>query len=202
MFLTRCPQPAHHHFGHHHAAARRAHLANRMHQQQRRAPPTSLVPPASRINEHEDRVELSIDVPGVKASDVSVNVENRVLTISGSRTVQDGNRSNALKFSRQFALDATVDAERLSANLVDGVLTITAPKIEKPGPVQVTVTEEAVATMEDVDEDVKAITANETTEEEPEIAVVAQTVADEDDDLVIVETADENDMDEEDAMIA
>jgi HSP20 family protein len=165
-----------------------------MHQQ--RCAPSSLPPTNTYITEHEDRVELSIDVPGVKASDLNVNVENRVLTVSGSRTVQFGIRSNALKFSRQFALDATVDADRLSANLVDGVLTITAPKIEKLGPLEVTITEEAAATMEDIEDDSsKAIEATETTTGEAEI-VVAQAVADDDDELVIVETADEDDMDE------
>lgn len=86
------------------------------------------------IRDHGDNVELTIDVPGIKASNLNVAVEDRVLTISGTR--------DDSSFSRQFQLDKTVDIEHLKANLADGVLTITAAKVQEPAPINITITEE------------------------------------------------------------
>ena len=148
-----------------------------------------------RINETENRVDLSLDLPGVKASDLKVNIEDQVLTISGNRTFTRGNHTSSVRFSRQFVLDATVDTSNLTANLADGVLTISAPKIEKPGPIDVTVTEGAVTTNQDevlagADEADNAGHSNDPT--------VAAT--DLDDDLVMVETALEEESLEHDEM--
>ena len=185
MFLTAYSQPARVHCGNPHA---RRHLANRMH--------GDCVPPRhqafAHINEQENKVELSLDVPGIKARDLIVNVENRVLTIAGNRTVGGDNNPSNWHFSREFSLDAAVDTDNISANLADGVLTISAPKIEKSGPVKINITEEPTNVQE---------TSSGTTEsaaEEPEVKVAAEE-APEEDDLVMVETADEKEAMEEDA---
>ena len=103
-----------------------------------------------RINNSDNRVELSLDLPGIKASDLKVNIENQVLTISGNRTVTRENLTSTWRFSRQFALDATVDASHLTANLARGVLTLSAPKIEKSGSIDVSITEKALGDQEEV----------------------------------------------------
>jgi HSP20 family molecular chaperone IbpA len=95
------------------------------------------------VNEHASRVELSIDVPGVKANALNLSIDNGVLAITGSRATSANNTNSV--FSRKFALDTTaIDATNLSANLIDGVLTVTAPKIlVKPSsaaPIEVTIT--------------------------------------------------------------
>jgi HSP20 family protein len=137
-----------------------------------------------RINESESRVQLSLDLPGVKASDLKINVENQVLTISGNRTFARGNHTSSVGFSRQFALDATVDASNLTANLADGVLTVSAPKIAKPGPIEVTVTEGAVSI--DEDEVLRAVQSDVSGLDD---GFNTTTAVDPDDDLVMVETA-------------
>jgi HSP20 family protein len=91
---------------------------------------------------------LSLDVPGIKASDLKVNIENQVLTISGNRTVTRENLTSNWRFSRQFALEATVDTSNLTANLVDGVLTVSAPKTAKKTSIDIPVTEKALSDQE------------------------------------------------------
>lgn len=123
------------------AAAREAFARRQQHQQQAYATRTA-GSQQLQVNEHADKVELFIDVPGVKANDLNLTIDNRVLTITGSRATSE---SNSNVFSRKFALDTTaIDATNLSANLIDGVLTVTAPKtLVKPSsaaPIQVTIT--------------------------------------------------------------
>jgi HSP20 family molecular chaperone IbpA len=101
-----------------------------------------------RINNSDSKVELSLDVPGIKASDLKVNIENQVLTISGNRTVTRENLTSNWRFSRQFALEATVDTSNLTANLVDGVLTVSAPKTAKKTSIDIPVTEKALSDQE------------------------------------------------------
>ena len=157
MFLTTRYQPDV--FLHSPRGLHPSHRMSRCHPQQRQ----SLAHQGRQVNisDHGDKVELSIDVPGIKASNLKVAVEDGVLTISGTR--------DDTSFSRQFQLDRTVDVAKLAANLADGVLTITAPKIEEPAPIQITITEEP-----------SVETSEETLETEAEITV--ETVAAEDDD--------------------
>ena len=78
-----------------------------------------------------DEVKISLDVPGVKAEDISVTLEGdgSVLSVTGRREKQgESGTSYTSKFSQSFTMDATVDIEKFSANLKNGVLVITAPK--------------------------------------------------------------------------
>jgi HSP20 family protein len=87
-----------------------------------------------------DKFQLSVDFPGVKASALTVQVEDRVLTICGDRFVPSEEGVRAVEYVRRFRLDESIDAEHLSANLADGVLVLTAPKIQKAGPINVAIT--------------------------------------------------------------
>jgi HSP20 family protein len=81
------------------------------------------------LYETEDAVTLTVDVPGVLAKDLQVQVDDNVLRITGERKTA-GSES---KFIRSFAIDPeTVDVENIKANLDCGVLTLTAPKQIKP----------------------------------------------------------------------
>jgi HSP20 family molecular chaperone IbpA len=80
------------------------------------------------IRETGDSVELSLDVPGVKAQDLKVQeVEDGVLRVSGERNTA-GRQS---KFDRSFAVDSNaVNISAAKANLDAGVLTLSVPKRE------------------------------------------------------------------------
>lgn len=85
------------------------------------------VTPRYEITNTDDAVSVSMDVPGVDPSNIDVSLEENVLTLSGTRETATSN----YKFSRSFSLDEAVDVNQLSANLENGVLVVSAPKMEK-----------------------------------------------------------------------
>jgi HSP20 family protein len=85
------------------------------------------------IAEDEKKFQLSFEVPGVKPSNLSVHLEQdgRILRISGVREVKHGDMSYESNFDKAFALDKSVDVEKITANLSEGIMTIDAPKKAK-----------------------------------------------------------------------
>ena len=102
---------------------------------QRFAPgPTGWVPPVD-LYETPEHYVLMAEVPGVQQNDLDIQLHDDNLTVSGVRResgapceqyhrVERGPGS----FSRTFHLPHAVDSERITADLRDGVLTITCPK--------------------------------------------------------------------------
>jgi len=82
------------------------------------------------MTEDDTQFKLAIDVPGVKAGDMKIHLEQdgRVLRLTGERKIQEGSFKSERRFEKAFALDKKVDTERITANLSDGVVVITAPK--------------------------------------------------------------------------
>merc|ERR1712224_742473 len=79
----------------------------------------------------DEKFELSIDVPGVKEEDIDVKLEDGLLTVQGQRMASSSDSSSQFitsKFSKSFSLDKTVDVEQITAELKNGVLTVSAPK--------------------------------------------------------------------------
>jgi HSP20 family protein len=101
--------------------------------------------PGYEINEIDDTYQIAVDVPGVKAEDMSVQLDNdgRVLNISGGRKVVKDNTITETKFEKRFTIGKNVDMEKVTAKLADGVLVLSAPKIEKKEKpvVNITITE-------------------------------------------------------------
>jgi HSP20 family protein len=100
--------------------------------------PSLMMSPGFEIRESEDKYHLQVEMPGIKASDVNVELEDngRVLHISGSRKRETedehGNRSfSSSRFDRRISIGDNVDAEKMTGNLQDGILSIEAPKKEK-----------------------------------------------------------------------
>lgn len=89
--------------------------------------------PGYEITEHDGKYQIAVDVPGVKASDMTVKLENegRVLHISGGRKMTKDDVVTETKFEKRFTIGENVDVNKLHASLTDGVLTLTAPKLEK-----------------------------------------------------------------------
>lgn len=103
--------------------------------------------PAVDVFEREHEVVLKAELPGLTAEDVTVELDDNVLTISGERTftdrVEDGRyhrveRSYG-KFSRSLTLPQGIDEDGVSASFADGVLEVTVPKAEIPSPRKVTI---------------------------------------------------------------
>lgn len=105
--------------------------------------------PALDATEDKDQYTVTLEVPGLKKEDISVVVQDGVLTVSGERKsekeVKEGtvHRSERYygKFSRSVSLPTAVSADKVTAGYKDGVLTVNVPKAEeaKPKSIEVTV---------------------------------------------------------------
>jgi HSP20 family protein len=93
------------------------------------------------IYETPDSLWLRADMPGVDEQSIEVNVNEGVLSIEGRVAVKDyENLSpvyteyNVGNYARRFTLASTIDAERISARMKNGVLELELPKAEKAKP--------------------------------------------------------------------
>ena len=109
----------------------------------------------SHFSENAERIQLSVDIPGVKAKELTIKVENGILTIAGCRkiTLESGGYKK-FRFEKNFSIDAdSIDVAHLEANLTNGVLILKAPKRKRCGPHYVTVTEGTSENSDDDDDD-------------------------------------------------
>ena len=105
--------------------------------------------PAMDLTQTEDAYVLKADLPGLSESDVHIEFENDVLTVSGERKSSHEDRKAGYhrvershgSFRRSVRLPQGVDADAITASFDKGVLEITVPKPEaaKPHKVQITV---------------------------------------------------------------
>jgi len=96
-------------------------------------------PPAS-VTEIGDGHMLEIEMPGVKKDGLEISVENNELTIIGRRSLPavEGtlihHESRPENFRRVFELDPSIDANKISAKIDQGLVTLTLPKAEHVKP--------------------------------------------------------------------
>jgi HSP20 family protein len=100
---------------------------------------TRFVAPPVDIYENADSLVVITDLPGVAPGDVSVRVDEGILTIQGKtryEAPQDMlyDEFGLVDFYRQFQLTDEVDQEKISGDLKNGVLTVQLPKAEKAKP--------------------------------------------------------------------
>jgi len=89
--------------------------------------------------EKDQAIEIRAELPGVKKDDISIDVRNNVLTLSGERSYdEDVNEENFYrrerfygKFQRSFTLPDNVNTDNIEAQFDEGVLKITVPKTEE-----------------------------------------------------------------------
>ena len=101
----------------------------------RRQTPPSYTP-AVNIYEAKDAILVKVELPGVKVEDVTIGVENNVLTVSGARALEKTDKDEGWHrvesvygaFSRSFALPNTIDSGNIEATMDAGILTLRVPK--------------------------------------------------------------------------
>ena len=94
--------------------------------------------PTVNTREGEFAFHIDVDLPGVKKEDISVKVDNNVLTLSGERKSKKEVKredyykmeSNFGSFTRSFTLPNNIDVENIHAESKEGVLEIILPKKE------------------------------------------------------------------------
>lgn len=98
--------------------------------------------PAVDIYENENEIMLYADMPGVVKEDVSVNIDNGTLSLSGVRKLEitgspTWEEFGDVEYVRTFSVPQTIDAERVEAELKQGVLKLHLPKSEAAKPRQI-----------------------------------------------------------------
>lgn len=92
--------------------------------------------PSIDLSETEKSVEVRMDLPGVKAEEIDVQVHANLLTISGERKEEKEEKGRTFhrverregSFSRTVSLPCEVDESKVAAEYKDGVLHVTMPK--------------------------------------------------------------------------
>lgn len=99
---------------------------------------TATFVPSANIKEEENGYVLDLSAPGYNKADISIAVENDVLTISGSHQEQtEEKRENFLtrefrtgSFKRSFNLGKLIDTDKINAKYENGILHVELPKVE------------------------------------------------------------------------
>jgi HSP20 family protein len=96
--------------------------------------------PAIDVRTNDSEVIFVCDVPGVKQEELEVTLENRTLTIKGTRKFDSKDNEQVMlgraygSFTRSYTLPDFLDDANLAAELADGVLTIRIPKHARAKP--------------------------------------------------------------------
>ena len=117
------------------------------------APGGAAFVPAADVLAGEEEVVVHMDVPGLSAENLEIELENDVLTVRGERGVPYGGEANGAesgyawqviergfgKFERVLRVPAGLDPDAVEASVADGVLTLRIPKPEtlKPRRIQI-----------------------------------------------------------------
>lgn len=103
--------------------------------------------PSFDIKETSQGYVFTADLPGVKQEDLEINLTGNRLTITGRREAEERKEGENFfatersfgSFSRTFTLPEGVDAGSVKAELKNGVLNLTVPKVPEVQPRKITV---------------------------------------------------------------
>jgi HSP20 family protein len=103
--------------------------------------------PAMDLMEADDHFVLRADLPGLGEDDVSIEIQDNTLTISGERKSEHEERQRGWyrlersfgRFSRSLTLPEGVDADAVSAEFDQGVLEVRIPKPQERKPRRVAI---------------------------------------------------------------
>ena len=97
--------------------------------------------PKVNIYEYDDKIGIVAEIPGLDKKNVSVEVEEDVLIISGDKHGFDSDGGKCITrelkqsaFTRSFNLGEYLDGSKVSAKFKDGMLSISIPKKEPEQP--------------------------------------------------------------------
>ncbi|NET57173.1 MAG: Hsp20/alpha crystallin family protein [Symploca sp. SIO2E6] len=95
--------------------------------------------PAAELSETKDAIQLKLEIPGMEAKDLNVEVTKDTVAISGERKEESQPDNKGVthsefrygKFQRLIPLPARIQNTNVTAEYKDGVLTLTLPKTEE-----------------------------------------------------------------------
>ena|SRR5436190_13048247 len=102
--------------------------------------------PALDLYQNNENVIARVELPGMRKEDIEISLQDGMLTINGERKseIAEGDKAERTeryvgKFRRSISLPTQVDANKVTANYRDGILTVTLPKAEEAKPKQIKV---------------------------------------------------------------
>jgi HSP20 family protein len=97
-------------------------------------------PPINIFRQGEDLVAIA-EVPGIKKSDVEIQVRGRTIRIAGNKNVGYGESASlhrrermAGRFDRAFTVPVDIDVDKVKAECRDGILALYLPRAERDKP--------------------------------------------------------------------
>ncbi|MEH1970918.1 Hsp20/alpha crystallin family protein [Nostoc sp.] len=95
--------------------------------------------PAAEIQETENAIHLKLELPGIEAKDLDVQVTEKAVYISGERKSETKTEEKGVtksefhygKFQRVIPLSARIQNTNVTADYKDGILNLTLPKTEQ-----------------------------------------------------------------------
>jgi len=101
--------------------------------------------PAVDVYENEKEILLHADLPGVRKDDITINIDNGKMILSGMRYIPTTGAAAwrelaDVEFRRTFAVPQSIDISNVQAELKDGVLHLHLPKSESARPRQIEIT--------------------------------------------------------------
>lgn len=103
--------------------------------------------PTLDLSETDNAYEVQVDVPGMQAKDIDVQVHGNVVTLSGSRKEEKTEKGRTFhrverrsgSFSRTLSLPCDIKEDEVAAEYNNGVLRVVLPKCEKEQARRITV---------------------------------------------------------------
>jgi HSP20 family protein len=100
--------------------------------------PSRVTAPSLDLSETDDSLQVRMDMPGIKADDVNIEVTGNTLRVTGERKEEKEEKGKTYhrverrygKFARALSLPCAVKEDKIEAECRDGVLTVTLPKTE------------------------------------------------------------------------
>ena len=103
--------------------------------------------PPINLTEDQENYYVRAELPGIEADKLDIQATGNSLSLSGERQIAE--EANGVRyhrrereggtFSRVITLPGDIDAEKVDAEMVNGILTIKIAKAEKAKPKQITV---------------------------------------------------------------
>ncbi|GFE71450.1 Hsp20/alpha crystallin family protein [Chroococcus sp. FPU101] len=95
--------------------------------------------PAVEISENDEAIHVKLEVPGMEAKDLDIQVTKEAVYVSGERRQENTTEDNGVKrtefrygkFQRVIPLSTKIENTDVKADYKDGILTLTLPKAEE-----------------------------------------------------------------------
>ena len=86
------------------------------------------------VNEDKDNLQITAELPGVQRADLNVEIVDDVLSLTATRKQAGPEGEQTVSFAREVNLPYPVQSDKIDAELKDGILRLTLPKVEAVKP--------------------------------------------------------------------